>query len=291
VDPILAARRRREARSRTVRNTLAVLIVLGVLGPLTLSWLTHQSLRRSLARDLGWTRITAPESGRFMLGCVPGDKECSPHEKRHEARLEQSFGLMTHEVTVGQFRRFLADAGSTMVGSWRLPRDVIMEPQPDWNKDDHPVVRVSWFDASAFCEFVGGRLPTEAEWEYAARGGNADRVYPWGDRYSGDQANGFATDGRDEWRESAPVKSFPPNGYGLHDMIGNAWEWTSSVYRQYPYQATDGREDPASREAQVVRGGSWDDVPEFLRVSLRFSIAPAFRNDFLGFRCARDGSP
>jgi formylglycine-generating enzyme required for sulfatase activity len=181
VDPILAARRRREARARAVRNTLAVVVALGVLGPLAVSWLTHQSLRRALARDLGWALITAPATGRFMMGCVSEEeKGCSGDENRHEASLGRSFELMTHEVTVAQFRRFLADAGSTMVGRWRLTRDVVMQGQPEWSRDDHPVVYVSWYDASAFCEFVGGRLPTEAEWEYAARGGSANSIYPWG---------------------------------------------------------------------------------------------------------------
>jgi hypothetical protein len=289
VDPIFAARRRREARTRVVRNTLAVVLVVGIVGPVAVSWLTHEWLRRSLARDLGWTRISAPTTRQFMMGCVPG--QCDPGEMRHEAPLERSFELMTHEVTVEQFRRFRAEAGSTMVGRWRLPRDVIMEAQPDWNKDNHPVVRVSWYDASAFCEFVGGRLPTEAEWEYAARGGNADSIYPWGNDFSRDRANGPGTGGSDMWEWSAPVGSFPPNGYGLFDMIGNVWEWTSSVYRQYPYKATDGREDSASREARVVRGGSFVSSTRLLRVSNRDFFSPANRLNFLGFRCARDGSP
>jgi formylglycine-generating enzyme required for sulfatase activity len=88
-----------------------------------------------------------------------------------------------------------------------------------------------------------------------------------------------------------PVESFPANGFGLHDMIGNAWEWSSSVYRQYPYRTDDGREDVASREARVVRGGSWGDNPEVLRASYRVYYSPSVRLSNIGFRCARDGSP
>jgi formylglycine-generating enzyme required for sulfatase activity len=88
-----------------------------------------------------------------------------------------------------------------------------------------------------------------------------------------------------------PVESFPANGFGLHDMIGNAWEWSSSVYRQYPYRTDDGREDVASREARVVRGGSWFDDPEVLQASLRPYLSPSNRYVYIGFRCARDGSP
>jgi hypothetical protein len=124
------------------------------------------------------------------------------------------------------------------------PKGLVMEAQRDWSQGDHPVVLVSWDDARDFCAFVRGRLPTEAEWEYAARGGNAGRIYPWGNEYSPDQANGHGVGGKDRWNRSAPVESFPPNGYGLYDMGGNAWEWTSSVYADYPYRSDDGREDP-----------------------------------------------
>ena len=207
VEPILAARRRRETRRRVVKNALALVVVLGVAGPLILSWLTRESLRRSLARDLGWAPISAPATGQFMMGCVPNDKNCSEDEKRHAAGLARNFWIMTHEVTVEQFRRFIADARATMVGRWRLPRDVIMDGQPEWSGDNHPVVNVSWFDATAFCEFIGGRLPTEAEWEYAARGGSADTVYPWGDTYSAAQAKGRRSRGRGKGKRAREVLS------------------------------------------------------------------------------------
>ena len=194
---------------------------------------------------------------------------------------------MTHEAAWAQFGRFMNDIGSTFVPRWLLPSQ---PTRPGWAQDDHPVVNVSWFDATVFCEFMGGRLPTEAEWEYAARGGNADAIYPWGNEYSGDQANGRGMQGRDRWERSAPVGSFPPNGFGLFDMIGNVWEWTSSVYRPYPIKRRWTRR-PASRKARVVRGGSWYDDPQDLRVSIRNDDSPADRDDDLGFRCARDGSP
>jgi formylglycine-generating enzyme required for sulfatase activity len=295
VRPILDERQRREGRRRLVKNALALVVVvgvLGILGTLAVSWLDFRAMRSALARDLGWSRVAAPPGGRFMMGCVPEEKECFG-AARHPVEMSQDFWIMTHEVTVDQFKRFTDQAPSTIVGRRLLPRDVAMEPQPDWSQGDHPVVNVSWFDAVAFCEFAGGRLPTEAEWEYAARGGNADGVYPWGNTYSSHEANGSGVGGWDTWERSSPVKSFPrPNGYGLYDMIGNAWEWTSSVYRPYPYRRDDGREDPTSRQARVVRGGSWDDNPLYLRVSFRDdSYPPANRSAYVGFRCARDGPP
>jgi formylglycine-generating enzyme required for sulfatase activity len=193
-------------------------------------------------------------------------------------------------VTVDRFRRFVA-AQSTIIGRLLLPRRVTMEKQPDWSQDNHPVVYVSWDDATYFCAFVRGRLPTEAEWEYAARGGNTEGIYPWGNKYSADQANGEAVAGKDTWEATAPVGSFPPNGYGLHDMIGNVWEWTSSIYRDNPFQRDDGCEDRSSRRPRVVRGGSWNDDTPILRVSFRNNLSAADRGLNLGFRCARDGSP
>jgi formylglycine-generating enzyme required for sulfatase activity len=286
-------RREREIRRRSVRKTLALVLglaVLVVLGTLGASAVRRESIRRALASDLGWVRISAPPGGEFTMGCVPGDRECRPDEKRHPAGLPRHFEIMSHGVTVERFRRFI-EAQSTLAGRVLLPTGPIMDRQPDGSQDTHPVVYVSWNDARDFCEFVRGRLPTEAEREYAARGGNADEIYPWGNAYSPDQANGAGVTGQDKWQRSAPVGSFPPNGYGVHDMIGNVWEWTASVYRDYPYRSDDGREDPTSPRARVVRGGSWNSVPRDLRVSSRDYDSPAGRIYDLGFRCARDGSP
>jgi formylglycine-generating enzyme required for sulfatase activity len=153
------------------------------------------------------------------MGCVPRDRQCFRDEKRHTATVSRDFEIMAHEVTVARFRRY-DEAQSTIIGRMLRPRRLGLQDQPDWSERDHPVVYVSWDEAREFCEFVDGRLPTEAEWEYAARGGNADSIYPWGMSFSRDRANGEGTGGADEWDRSAPVGSFPPNG-DLYDMVGN----------------------------------------------------------------------
>jgi formylglycine-generating enzyme required for sulfatase activity len=286
-----ARRRRLLVAGTRVGLGLLVLALLAAAG-LGYSAYSRRSLGQAFARDLEWARIPRPDSGRFMMGCVPDDRDCRDGE-RHPVEVPRDFQMMTHEVTVEEFSRFVRDARATVVGRLFLLPDVALT-RPLTGGPDHPVAEVVWVEAKEFCKFVGGRLPTEAEWEYAARGdrtGEAESIYPWGREFSEDLANGSGVGGRDTWERTAPVKSFPANGFGLHDMIGNVWEWTSSAVRPYPYKPDDGREDPRSSEARVVRGGSWFDDPGFLRVSNRFNLSPGVRLDFIGFRCARDVSP
>lgn len=169
-----------------------------------------------------------------------------------------------------------------------------------WGQKDHPIVNVTWNDAKAFCEWSGGRLPTEAEWEYAARSGREGTKYPWGDAISHEQANygqevccGGLASGRDRWEYTSPVGSFDANGFGLHDMIGNVWEWCADVYDGAYYgrsAGTDPRNDSGG-SARVVRGGSWVNYPRVLRASNRGWLERGVRGADYGLRCARDVSP
>lgn len=183
-------------------------------------------------------------------------------------------------------------------------------------RDDHPVVHVSWDDAAAYAKWAGKRLPTEAEWEYAARGGLAGKRFPWGDdaptESTRDRANIWQ--GRfpdlntevDGFVRTAPVKKYPPNGYGLHDMAGNVWEWCSDWYRPDEYErrgpgpvvnptGPDASLDPAEPlvPKRVTRGGSFlchVTYCESYRPAARRGSAVDTGESHIGFRCVKSGS-
>jgi formylglycine-generating enzyme required for sulfatase activity/uncharacterized caspase-like protein len=222
---------------------------------------------------------TREEVDRAIAECkgtgVPESNCKEWHERelpRHRLNLD-AFHIDRHEVTNAQFARFI-QAGNNAQGDWR---------QYASGKDQHPVVNVTWHDAVAYCKWAGKRLPTEAEWEKAARGTDGRR-YPWGETWEPSRANGNMT-----VKTTTPVGSYPTgtSPYGIHDMAGNVWEWVSSLYRPYPYAATDGREDLTGSERRVGRGGSWDYYPWLLRSASRVRVVPAARSDSLGFRCAQ----
>lgn len=293
VAPILESRRRREAGRKRVKAVAALVVAVAVLSPVGYSALAWQAIRHSLSAHLAWVRVPPPAGGRFMLGCVPADADChSSEQPRHEVALARPFDLLAHQVTIEQFRRFAAASSGTFVGRWLPGGNVVIEQQPKWTNRTHPVVYVDFWEAIAFCQFVGGRLPTEAEWEYAARGGRPDDVFPWGSGYSPELARGSGEMSEvEQWEGTAPVKSFPPNGFGLYDMAGNVWEWTSTVFKPYPYRGDDGREDLGSKASRVLRGGAFLNAPRHLRTSSRKYDPPLSADSTIGFRCARDVAP
>jgi len=191
----------------------------------------------------------------------------SSYSKFGDPNLEP-FYMDTTEVTVGQFKKFLKSSGYE-------PKDPI-----DWAKlyehsptDAHPMIYVSWDDATAYAKWAGKRLPTEAEWGFAARGGLVGKEFPWGDyeAVTRDYANYKGMGGRDKWNKTtAPVGSFEPNGYGLYDMSGNVWEWCQDWY-------------DSNHDSRVLRGGSWYVVTFGLRVACRNVSLPAYSAG-LGFR-------
>lgn len=215
-------------------------------------------------------------AGPFTMGDTHGDGE---EDERPAGRLTvPAFWLDRTEVTNAQFARFARaarDSGLARGDKWVLEE----------GKDQHPVVNTPWRVAVAYCRWAGKRLPTEAEWEYAARGTDG-RKYPWGDAWDDRHAR---FDGNRGGQGAAPVGSYPTgiSPFGALDMAGNVWEWVSTLYRPYPYFSRDGREIASTQDRHVFRGGSWVLSPWDLRASNREFGEAGYRSVYIGFRCAR----
>ena len=170
----------------------------------------------------------------------------------------------------------------------RVRRDLRASYYGNPGYDDFPVVRVDWYQAEAYCAWLGRRLPTDAEWEYAARGGRAGNRYPWGDTISGSDAN--YSDSGDPWdNDTSEIKHYAPNGYGLHDVAGNVREWVNDRYQEgyYDVSPTDDPPGPVARFDKILRGGSWADGTIDLAVGTSSRLNPNIDNTgFVGFRCA-----
>lgn len=253
--------------------------------------------------------------GTFLMGTDGGMSHEGP---AHEVTVKP-FWIDRHEVTVAEFARFVRATGYkteaeefgwsgvfdlktnrwTRVdgADWRAPEGPGSTAQPG-----EPVTQVSWNDAAAYARWAGKRLPTEAEWERAARGGLAGKEYAWGDElrpHGKPVANWWQGEfpehntGEDGFVGRAPVGSFAPNGYGLHDMSGNAWEWCADWYADDAYIAAayDNPTGPAGGTERVLRGGSWLCAENFCsnyRVAGRSHATPDSGLNNLGFRCVRE---
>lgn len=220
--------------------------------------------------------------GTFQMGCTPDtESECEAHEKpRHKVEIRQDFWLGENEVQVASYQRFVKLNGLKMHGA---PAGF------DWKRDSIPIVMVPWEKASQYCAWLGGRLPTEAEWEYAVRAGDENSAFPMKDFSTArDAANFKGVSGNDTYDWVAPVQKFNKNAFGVYDMSGNVWEWVADWYSPTYYsEVPNGVQNPAgpaSGKEHVIRGGSFDSDPRrHLRLSYRDKSGRA--ENKIGFRC------
>jgi formylglycine-generating enzyme required for sulfatase activity len=212
-------------------------------------------------------------SGVFQMGSDEIDRHAKASEKPPHAVTVDAFWIDKYEVSNAQYARCVeVDACQEAA----FARDVT------YNKADFPVVGVSWKHASDYCLWAGGRLPTEAEWEYAARGPERP-IYPWGDTFESSQANVRGDD--DNYEYTAPVDSFPAGAswVGAVNMAGNVWEWVETWYDGYP--GTTFESDYFGTTYKVLRGGGWDIDAEYVRAANRLPVPPVIYPNYVGFRC------
>jgi len=227
--------------------------------------------KEEAARPAGTTKVNPKDGltyvwippGSFMMGCSPGDGECSDDEKpAHEVTITRGFWLGQTPVTQQAYQNVTGRNPSY------------------FKRASLPVEGVSWDEAKAYCAAIGGRLPTEAEWEYAARAGSTGARYgnlddiAWSAKNSG-------------WR-AHEVGQKQSNAFGLYDMLGNVWQWTADWYGDYQSGAQSDPSGPPGGKLRALRGGSWGYDPRFVRVSIRGWVAWGVGYGLIGLRCVRE---
>ena len=247
-------------------------------------------------------------AGEFDMG-APGEQE--DQRPVHRVYLD-AYEIAAHPVTVGQYGRFVQETGYRVPAIYEIPMIVagggrdreqafrgIADPYawaeegPPRERLDHPVTLVRWEDATAYCGWLSSltgrlvRLPTEAEWERAARGPDGAGPYPWGSELEPARANYLCQPARRDGAGTTPVTRFAPNGFGLHDLIGNVWEWVGDWYANDYYAMSPGQNPrgPQRGAMRVVRGGGWPTSdPAMLTCSYRHTVPPDTYSYSIGFR-------
>lgn len=229
----------------------------------------------------GMVLVYVPE-GEFTMGSDSGSSDEQPV---HTVNLD-AFWMDRTEATNAMYAQCVEDGGCDSPASVESYSRVRYYGNPEFG--NYPVLYVNWNQAAAYCKWAGRELPTEAQWEKAARGpstGPGDgRTYPWGEGIDCDKANYSSCVG-----DTTEVGSYADGAsiYGALDMAGNVWEWVSSLYQDYPYSATDGREDLTASGSRVLRGGSWQSDGYNVRSASRSRYDPTFTYLYVGFRCSR----
>ncbi len=283
---------------------LVCLILTNFLG-ITGSFVEAQQVKQRVSGFDGATLVYVP-SGWFVMGDKSGDKDERPPRKIFVS----GFWIDREEATAERFANFVAQTGYKTTaekrkwswtwdaslrkgkGSWRKTKGADWQ-RPEGSKSSwktiptQPVSHVSWVDAEAYCRWAGRRLPTEAEWERAARGGDGRR-YPWGKMREAMRAN--LKGGKDGFPGVAPVGRFPKGAspFGALDMSGNVWEWVADRYRSQAYRKMAERDPhgPAKGKTRVVRGASWGSPVAWATAHNRYHRSPDYTNNKIGFRCA-----
>jgi len=220
-----------------------------------------------------WVEIPA---GTFTMGSPKTEFDRSDYEIQHQVTLN-AFMMSKYEVTFEQYDLFCEATGR------EKPNDKA------WGRGKRPVINVTWNDATAFANWMGCRLPTEAEWEYACKAGTTT-PFNTGANLTTDQANyngNFPYNNNPKGQnrgKTLPVGSFAPNSFGLFDMHGNAWEWCSDWYAEYTAAAKTNPKGPSSGSFKIYRGGGWDLIAQFCRSARRRYLEPDRRVNSMGFR-------
>jgi formylglycine-generating enzyme required for sulfatase activity len=295
--PSIAKGERRDLELKKLAPKFSPRIILGgaLLAIIGLAVILFPVLRNRFAPGIGSTMISDKDgmtllyvpAGEFTMG---NDNDSEDEKPVHTVTLD-AFWIDQTEVTNAMYAKCVdANQCNPPVDTSSYSRSEYFG-NPEF--DNYPVIYVSWNDAKAYCEWADRRLPTETEWEKAASWNDATRekyTYPWGN----DPPTNDLLNYRHEVGDTTEVGAYPQGTgpYGALDMAGNVWEWVSSFYRPYPYDANDGREIlDSSIEARVLRGGSWTYADINVRSADRFSDDPASTHNGTGFRCAMSATP
>ncbi|KPL12730.1 MAG: hypothetical protein AMS26_16500 [Bacteroides sp. SM23_62] len=254
------------------------------------------------------------------MGCSTNDRDCQDGQTQafnnenpsHMLTISNGFWMSQTEVTIGAYRKFAETTRQ------KLPEDLVLTAPERfrWHgfpqSDNFPMAYVTWEEAKQYCEWAGGRLPTEAEWEYAARAGNQEARYGnldeiawYADNAGPSRLNSselwekasspydYGLQLRDRGNDTHPVRKKAPNDFGLYDMLGNVWEHCADWYSENYYQVSEDRdpEGPSNGEFRIMRGGAWNTPPPGVRVSHRGWMLPDHRFSNIGFRCVLDEIP